>query len=311
MPKIFASIDIGSNAVRLLFASVYATENQILSEKATLVRIPVRLGMDVFETGSIGEYRESMLIKTLQAFRLLIDVYQPVGYRACATAAMREALNSGEVLKAIKKATGFGIDIIDGHEEARIISTCNNFRSDPTLPWHLYVDVGGGSTEATLFHNNSIVASESFNIGTIRLLNKRVDRETWNSVKAWMKTYVPADEKVVCFGSGGNINKLVKLFGDPASSTITRKKLSASYDLLESLSMEERVERFGMRPDRADVIVPAAEIFLRLTKWAGIKQVVAPRFGLADGLAIEQYEAWARQNGVPLPEQHDRRIQIT
>jgi exopolyphosphatase / guanosine-5'-triphosphate,3'-diphosphate pyrophosphatase len=293
MPKVFASVDIGSNAVRLLFASVYENPGgEVIPEKATLVRIPVRLGMDVFETGRISPYRQSMLIRTLQAFKLLIDVYGPIGYRACATAAMREASNRIEVLDAIREATGFDIGVIDGHEEARLISSCNNFYLDPAIRYNLYIDVGGGSTEISLFEGRNLLASESFNIGTIRLMNNRIDEETWNVMKQWIKANVPLREKINCIGSGGNINKIVKLFGGPTDFVISRKKLKGAYELLSGMTLEERAERYGMRSDRADVIVPAAEIFLKITKWGKIGRITAPKFGLADGLAIEQYLAW-------------------
>ncbi len=289
MPKIFASVDIGSNAVRLLFAAVYSSNGIIVSEKATMVRIPVRLGMDVFETGRISDYRRSLLIKTLQAFKLLIEVYQPQGFRACATAAMREALNREEILKSIRVSTGFLVDVIDGHEEARLISACNNFNLDTSVPYSLYIDVGGGSTEISLFRQKDLLVSESFNIGTIRLLNGRVESHEWDHMKGWIKEFVPVGEKINCIGSGGNINKLVKLFGNPSGNDISRKKLKAVYEMLDKLPVQQRVEKYGMRSDRADVIVPAAEIFLRITKWARITRVIAPKFGLADGLAIEQY----------------------
>lgn len=310
MPRIFASIDIGSNAVRLLFSNVYATDQQIVSEKATLVRIPVRLGLDVFQTGSISEHRMGMLIRTLKAFKLLMDVYQPVSVRACATAAMREAENQKEVLRQIRKRAGIDIEVIDGHEEARLISSCNSTRPLVDSPWHLYVDVGGGSTEVTLFHGTSIMASESFRIGTIRLLTNHIGKPEWDNMKEWIRFWIPADEPVICFGSGGNINKIVKLFGNQAESSITRKRLSVAYEELLILPVDERKSRYGMREDRADVIVPAAEIFLRLMKWAGIKEVIAPKFGLADGLAVAQYEAYAATNGLPLPSAGSRLVQI-
>lgn len=293
MPKLFASVDIGSNAVRLLFASVYKNHKEaIVAEKATLVRIPVRLGMDVFETGMIGDIRKSLLIKTLNAFKLLIEVYQPVGFRACATAAMREASNRDEVLVAIREATGFEIEIIDGQEEARLISSSNDFSLDPEVPGNLYIDVGGGSTEISLFDQHSLVASRSFNIGTIRLLNNRVEDQEWEEMKLWIKSNIKKTIKVHCIGSGGNINKLVKLFGNQTKSTITRKRLKSAYELLASMDLDDRGSTYGMRNDRADVIVPAAEIFLKIMKWGKINTVIAPKFGLADGLAIQQYKEY-------------------
>ena len=293
MPKLFASIDIGSNAVRLLFASVYENQNRtVVAEKATLVRIPVRLGMDVFETGIISEYRESLLIKTLNAYKLLIEVYQPLGVRVCATAAMREAVNSKQVLDRIIETTGFCVDVIDGQEEASIISACNDFSFDSLADHILYVDVGGGSTEISLFSENRYVASKSFNIGTIRYLNGKIDDGEWEIMKGWIRSMIPEHKKTICIGSGGNINKLVKLFGRHDKDYISRKLLKGAYKTLASLSTEERGSQYGMRSDRADVIVPAAEIFLRIMKWGNINRVIAPKFGLADGLAIEQYKEY-------------------
>jgi len=290
MPENYASIDIGSNAVRLLFSSVFTTAGgDIVSEKATLVRIPVRLGLDVFETGTISPYRQELLLKTLDAFRLLIEVYNPVSYRACGTAAMREAENSALVVDAIREKTGIVVEVIDGIEEAHLISSCNGFLTEPHHDWQLYVDVGGGSTELSLFCLREPVASRSFNIGTIRLLQGGVADAAWHDLKEWIKEYTPKKEKVFCIGSGGNINKLVKLFGDTNTRSVSRKLLKEALEVLSEMTMEERVERYGMRYDRADVIVPAAEIFLRIMKWGNIKRVTAPRFGLADGLAIAQF----------------------
>lgn len=306
MPKIFASVDIGSNAVRLLFSNVYTnSESEIITEKATLLRIPVRLGMDVFETGRVSEYRMGLLVKTLQAFRLLIEVYNPSGFRICATAAMREAENRQQVLDAIRTETGFEIEVIDGREEARLISSCNNFSLKPGTDYQIYIDVGGGSTELSIFRRKAFVAAISVNIGTIRLLNDKVSEETWDELKQWIKTHLPGKEKVLCIGSGGNINKLVKLFGNPQESSLSKKSLKGAYELLASLPMEERSALYGMRQDRADVIVPAAEIFLRIMKWGNISKVTAPKFGLADGLAIAQYQEFVRKqagiNGQPQP----------
>jgi exopolyphosphatase / guanosine-5'-triphosphate,3'-diphosphate pyrophosphatase len=290
MPENYASIDIGSNAVRLLFSSVFLTSGGVIvSEKATLVRIPVRLGLDVFETGSISPFRQELLLKTLDAFRLLIEVYDPVSYRACATAAMREASNRTAVVDAIRERTGIEVEVIDGLEEAHLISSCNGFMTEPHHDWQLYVDVGGGSTELSLFCRREPVASRSFDIGTIRLLQGGVKDAAWQELKEWTKEFIPKKEKVFCIGSGGNINKLVKLYGDTTTRSVSRRLLKGALDQLSEMTMEERVERYGMRHDRADVIVHAAEIFLRIMKWGDIKRVTAPRFGLADGLAIAQF----------------------
>jgi exopolyphosphatase/guanosine-5'-triphosphate,3'-diphosphate pyrophosphatase len=245
--------------------------------------------MDVFETGKISDYRLGLLAKTMKAFRLLIEVYDPVGYRICATSAMREAENRQAVLDTIHRETGFDIEVIDGREEARLISQCNNIPLKPDIRYQLYIDVGGGSTELSLFEQKEFVASSSMNIGTIRLLNDKVTEETWEEMKQWIMTHVSGKKKMICIGSGGNINKLVKLFGHAQESSISRKRLKSAHQLLESMPMDARAEQFGMRQDRADVIVPAAAIFLRIMKWGNIGKVIAPRFGLADGLAIAQY----------------------
>lgn len=289
MSSVFASIDIGSNAVRLLFANVYSYRGRVISEKATLTRIPVRLGLDVFETGKISEYRQELLVRTLKAFKLLIEVYKPLSYIACATAAMREAKNRDSVLELINKETGFDVEVISGEQEAELISTFNNFNLDKKTPYILYVDVGGGSTELSLLQDNNNFASGSFNIGTIRLLNNRVEESEWDKMERWLTETLPEGQKIHCVGSGGNINKLVKLFGNTSQRSITQKRLRSAYYLLRSLSVEKRLEMFGMRNDRADVIVPAAEIFLRIIKVRNIKRVIAPKFGLADGLAIKQF----------------------
>jgi exopolyphosphatase / guanosine-5'-triphosphate,3'-diphosphate pyrophosphatase len=291
-PENYASVDIGSNAVRLLFSSVYEKpDGVVVSEKATLVRIPVRLGMDVFETGSISPHREQMLLKTLEAFRLLIGVYEPVSYRACATAAMREASNSAEVISAILDHTGLEVEVIDGRTEAELISSCNGFMHSRGSGLQLFVDVGGGSTELSLLRNRNFIASTSLNVGTIRLLSNHVEDRTWKAMKRWIKNHVPSKEKVSCIGSGGNINKLVKLFGNTNQRAITWDQLKAAHRVLSVMDLESRVNHYGMRFDRADVIVPAAEIFLKIMKWGGFKRVTAPRLGLADGLAIAQYRA--------------------
>ncbi len=290
MPDHYAAIDIGSNAVRLLFTSVFRNQNgTIVSEKATLVRIPVRLGLDVFGEGSVSPLRKQMLLKTMEAFKLLIEVYSPLGYRACATAAMREASNSSEVIDAIREQTGLVVEVITGQQEAELISSCNGFLQENGFDWHLYIDVGGGSTELSLYKHREFVDSASFNIGTIRLLQEGVDEGMWIEMKRWIKDVLPLKEKMFCVGSGGNINKLVKLFGNTSRRTITRKALKGAHTKLSEMTLADRVQYYGMRYDRADVIVPAAEIFLRTMKWGRITEVHAPRFGLADGLAISQY----------------------
>lgn len=287
---LFSSIDIGSNAVRLLFANVFETKNGPVTEKASLIRIPIRLGLDVFYTGRISEQRAEDLVKTMRAFKLLIDVYKPVGYRVAATSAMREASNNKEVLDRVKAETGLEITLIDGIEEANIISSLNNVFVNKSFSKTLYIDVGGGSTELSLLEGKRFVTSNSFKIGTIRLLAGKVDDSEWDHMQKWLKQFKSDFGNMNCIGSGGNINKITKMYGQPILNTISFEQLNTAYRQLSKMPLEKRIEQLGLRPDRADVIVPAARIFVRILKWTGIKGVVAPKLGLADGLVLLQFK---------------------
>ncbi len=292
---IFASIDIGSNAGRLLIATVYERYGRSFVDKATLVRVPLRLGMEVFEKGYIPEEKVVKLIKTLKAFNLLIDVYEPISVAACSTAAMREASNNIEVQKRIKNETGISLEIIDGLEEAKIISKSTKANMQLIYDDTLYIDVGGGSTEISFFREGAFVKSKSFAIGTIRLLLDKVPSTEWDELKNWIQEIRQSQGEVNCICSGGNINKLTKLFGDVDDYTISRAQLWKAYDTLSAMSIEERMSDMGMRQDRADVIVPAALIFKKIMKWGKISNLMAPRIGLADGLAIRQFKAHKRK----------------
>lgn len=292
---IFAAIDIGSNAGRLLIATVYERFGKPFVEKATLTRVPLRLGLDVFEKGYIPEDKLEKLLDTLKAYQLLMKVYEPVKFRACATAAMREASNKEEVLSRIKNETGLELEIIDGIEEAKIISKATNANFQLIYEDTLFIDVGGGSTEISYFRDGAFVKSKSFPIGTIRLLLDKVHSDDWEDMKTWVKSMRKSNGEVNCICSGGNINKLTKLYGDVDSHTISKDQLYQAYDKLKSLSLDERINKMGMRPDRADVIVPAARIFKKLVKWGKIPNLIAPRIGLADGLAIQMFKERKRE----------------
>ncbi|HKK67030.1 MAG TPA: hypothetical protein VJ946_02420 [Bacteroidales bacterium] len=291
---IFAAIDIGSNAGRLLIATVYERFGKPFVEKATLTRVPLRLGLDVFEKGYIPEDKLEKMLDTLKAYQLLMKVYEPVKFRACATAAMREASNKDEVLSRIKSETGLELEIIDGMEEAKIISKATNANFQLVYEDTLFIDVGGGSTEISFFRDGAFVKSKSFPIGTIRLLLDKVHSDDWEDMKQWVKSIRESKGEVNCICSGGNINKLTKLYGDVDNHTISKAQLYKAYDRLKSLSLDERINKMGMRPDRADVIVPAARIFKKLVKWGKIPNLIAPRIGLADGLAIEMFKEHKR-----------------
>jgi len=287
---LFSSIDIGSNAVRLLLANVFEKNGFAFADKASLIRVPIRLGMDVFNSGSISEERISSLIKTMKAFSYLLEVYQPIALTICATAAMREAANKDEIVKLIKAETNLDVKIIDGLTEARIISQYNSNSLLPKGDRTVFVDVGGGSTEISIIENHRFIASESFNIGTIRLLYEKVTDEEWERLKKWLIKFRGINPDVICMGSGGNINKITKLYGSYKNDFIVFKDLQKALKQMEKLTVDERINLLGLRPDRADVIVPAAKIFIFIMEFANIDKVFAPKIGLADGLVLKTYE---------------------
>lgn len=287
---LFSSIDIGSNAVRLLLANVYEKNGYAVADKASLIRVPLRLGMDVFNTGSISDERVNSLIKTMKAFSYLLEVYQPIALTICATAAMREAANNADIVKRIKEETNLEVKIIDGLTEARIISQYNSNSLLPDGERTMFVDVGGGSTELSVIENHRFIASESFNIGTIRFLYEKVEDKEWERLKKWLIKFRGTNPDMICMGSGGNINKITKLYGSYKNDFIVFKDLQRACKQMEKLSVTERIDLLGLRPDRADVIVPAAKIFIFIMEWARLDKVFAPKIGLADGLVLKTYE---------------------
>jgi exopolyphosphatase/guanosine-5'-triphosphate,3'-diphosphate pyrophosphatase len=287
---LFSSIVIGSNAVRLLLANVFEKNGFAFADKASLIRVPIRLGMDVFNTGSISEERIGSLIKTMKAFSYLLEVYQPIALTICATAAMREASNNKDIVRRIKEETNLDVKIIDGLTEARIISQYNSNTLLQNGERTMFIDVGGGSTEISIIENHRFVASESFSIGTIRLLYDKVADEEWGRLKKWLIKFRGTNPNMNCMGSGGNINKITKLYGSYKNDFIVFKDLQKALKQMEKFTVEERINILGLRPDRADVIVPAARIFIFIMEWAMIEKVFAPKIGLADGLVLKTYE---------------------
>jgi len=287
---LYASIDIGSNAVRLLFANAFTRDGYIYVEKATIIRIPVRLGMDVFKQKMISEKREKALLKTLRAFKLLIGVYKPVAYKACATSAMREAENGKEIIKKIHSKLGLKVKIIDGIEEADIIRSISRFDLFGDKEFWMFIDVGGGSTEISLVSDNKLVDIKSFKIGTIRLLEDKVKLTEWDNMVDWLKQFSDDFSKIGVIGSGGNINKIAKIYGNPQEKMISVEDLDAAYNHLMSFSVEQRIEKLGLRADRADVIVPAARIFLKILNTVTADKITVPKIGLADGLIYKMFE---------------------
>lgn len=286
---IFAAIDIGSNAARLLFANVFEFKDKAYVEKATLVRIPTRLGKDVYTINKISVKRADNLIKTLKAFKLLIDVYDPQGFVACATAAMREAENGEEILKRINSEAGLSVRLIGGIEEANIIRQTNKLAFEHPHGLSMYIDVGGGSTDVSLLKDDEVISVKSFKIGTLRLLSKKVKKSEWDRLESWLMEFREDFGSINVVGSGGNINKLNKLYGNPSSFVMKTSQLKNAYKFLKGFSLEERIEKLGLRPDRADVIVPAAKIFLFISKIIKVKSILVPKIGLADGLVYKLY----------------------
>ena len=293
---LYAVIDIGSNAARLLFANAYGDLKNIKVEKATLIRIPLRLGKDVFRIGKISKEKEQDFIKTMKAYKLLMEVYQPVGFRACATAAMRESKNSHKIIEKIKKSTGIQVEVISGAEEAGIIRNTNRivFKNPERLT--VFIDVGGGSTEISVEKNEKLIKLKSFPIGTIRLLNEKYDKEVWDDIHNWFSDFTDEFDLVNVVGSGGNINKINKLFGEPFNIFLNINKLQEAYNVLSDMSIEERMNTYGMRQDRADVIVPAALIYLKILNMLKTKHIAVPKIGLADGMIHTLYREHLEKN---------------
>lgn len=298
-----AAIDIGSNAARLLIKSVTSQDDgTLLFQKLQFVRFPLRLGLDVFQNGKVSEEREEKFVRMIKAFRQLLIIYNVVACRACATSALRDASNGPKILKHIKKVTGINIEIISGDEEAQIIYenhierllVMSKSAQDEETNF-LYVDVGGGSTEVSFISGGQLIASKSFNIGTLRLLSGTVSLDQINAMCDEICNLVNSDRKCVIIGSGGNINKLYRLVPKKTKlkDRITTAQLEKLYTQLSALSVEERIREYDLRPDRADVIVPAAKIFLSIARSIGVVDIIVPTIGLTDGiindLAIKQF----------------------
>jgi len=280
----YAAIDIGSNAVRLLIADISKTEKGYSYKKNTLVRVPLRLGDDAFLDQRLSDRKAEDLIKTMSAFKNLMDVYHVTDYLACATSAMREAKNGAEVIKRIKEITDLNLEIIEGQREANIIYANHIEENLDAKKSYLYIDVGGGSTELSVFVNKEPVASKSFDIGTIRILDNQDKDETWEDMRLWVRENTKNLKNVAGIGTGGNINKLFRMSDEKDGMPLSFLKLKGLYNQLNGHSLKERISVFGLNPDRADVIIPACEIYITLMKWTGIKQIYVPKVGLVDGI---------------------------
>ncbi|NBV36542.1 MAG: exopolyphosphatase [Bacteroidetes bacterium] len=284
-----AAIDIGSNAVRLLVSEAVPYRETVDFTKLTLLRIPLRLGVDVFQNGFIGEEKASALKKSIQAFQLIMDIYGVERFRTCATSAMRDAQNGAELVKTIFQETGLQIDIITGKEEAAIIYDTHMMESEPEGETRLYVDVGGGSTELTMYSEGKRILQDSFNVGTLRLLNSQVPDKVWNDMKSAVKSSVKGVKNLSIIGSGGNINKLFSISKTKEGKSLSLTQMDTYYKSMSNLSVLERMHEYNLRQERAEVIVPALQIYTSILKWSDVNEIGVPRIGLADGLIRELY----------------------
>ena len=288
--KKFAAIDIGSNAIRILIANIIQTDHDVIFQKNSLIRSPVRLGEDSFTLGEISPKSLKRFVKTMKAFKLLMNIHGVSHYKAFATSALREANNSSYVIKTVKKKAGIKVEIIDGTKEAEIISNSKISEFINTQKTFLFVDVGGGSTEFTFINEGNHIVSKSFKIGTVRLINNLIDDRVWVGIEKWIKKNSMKYDKITLMGSGGNINKLFKLSNIKEGKPLSKIKLSQLFNELEKLNYEHRILKFELNPDRADVIVPAARIYLKALEWSGGQKIYVPRFGLSDGMIKYMYK---------------------
>ena len=286
-----AAIDIGSNAARLLISDVVRnSEGKPDFNKLNLVRVPLRLGFDVFEKKEISAHKTEMILQTIRAYKCLIDVYEVQHVIACATSAMRDAVNSAGIIDMVKRETGIEIKIISGDEEAAVIyenHVAENLDKDHS---YLYIDVGGGSTELTFFSQNQLVFKQSFNIGTIRLLKNQVTESHWDEMKNYIRDKTKGHKAVVAIGTGGNINKVFSMSKKKDGKPLPLELLKDYYKELSSFSLYARMRVYNLREDRADVILPAIQIYINVMRWANIEEIFVPKIGLADGLLHTLYE---------------------
>lgn len=286
-----AAIDIGSNAARLLISDVIpGPQDKPEFLKIALVRVPLRLGFDVFDKGEISAVKAEKVIKTIKSYKLLLDVYEVKHLKACATSAMRDAVNAPEIIKKVKAETGIDIHVISGQEEASFIyenHTADDMKKDES---YLYIDVGGGSTELTFFSDGKMIFKESFNIGTIRLLKNQVQESLWDEMKEFLRSKTKGYHHVTAIGSGGNINKIFSLSKRKEGKPLSLELLRDYYKEFSTISLPQRMSLYRLREDRADVIIPALLIYINVMRWTDADEIYVPKIGLADGLIHNLYD---------------------
>ena len=285
----YAAIDIGTNAARLLVGEVMPKDQSFFIKKISYTRIPLRLGEDVFESGKVSKNKVDDFLKTMKAFKLISEIFDVQEVRAVSTSAMREATNANKIIDRIKEETGIKLEIISGDEEASLIfSNFFTMELDLSVPF-VVIDVGGGSTELSVFENGEKIASKSFNVGTLRILKGKSDASVWENIHDWILKYVDLSSEHQIFGTGGNINKAHKMLGYSFDEPIGIVEMKELRDKLASLTIDERIDQFQMKPDRADVIVPALDIFSYILNEIGANSLMVPKVGLADGMIYEMY----------------------
>jgi exopolyphosphatase / guanosine-5'-triphosphate,3'-diphosphate pyrophosphatase len=286
-----AAIDIGSNAARLLITEVNINEKGIPSfNKLNLIRVPLRLGFDVFESGEISKAKIGMIMQTMKAYKHLMNAYGVEHLKACATSAMRDAKNAGDIIRKIKMETDIAIEVISGDIEANLIYENHVAENMDTTHSYLYIDVGGGSTELSFFSNNILTYKKSFNIGTIRLLKNMVTDKQWEDMKETLKAVTKGHKEVVAIGTGGNINKVFSMSKRKDGKPLSLELLRDYYKELSNVTLEERIIKYSLREDRADVIVPALQIYVNTMRWATAEEIYVPKIGLVDGLIRHLWE---------------------
>ena len=289
--KKLAAIDIGSNAIRILISNVVQVEGEhAVFMKSEMIRVPIRLGEDSFTVGEISPKNIKRVVKAMKAFKLIMKINGVKNYMACATSALRESNNADELIAKVKKKAGIKIELIDGKKEAEIISYTTILADQGHNSNYLYVDVGGGSTEFSILKKGKRIVSKSFKAGTVRMINNMVNDKVWLEIEKWIKMNTKGIEKIQLLGSGGNINKVFKLSNIKDGNPLTYFNLKSFYQDLKKLSYEERILRYNLNLDRADVILPALEIYLKALKWSGATKVFVPKIGLSDGMIKMMYK---------------------
>jgi len=286
----FAAIDVGSNAMRLFFCRVLENGDGPTFIKESMIRMPLRLGHDAFTENIISDETCNKFVNTMHGFGSLIQAYDPIRFKACATEAMRQATNGLDLVKRVKEETGINLNIITGKEEANIIISTHIDRYVQTDQHCLYVDVGGGSTELTIIKNKKTLFSKSFSIGSVRLLEEQVTADDWSMMKEWIVDKTSTITNIQSIGSGGNINKILTLLEKSKGKSVTVQEIKSIIKKIKPFSFHDRIVKLGLRPDRADVIVHAGKIYSKCMKWSGANNMIVPQVGLADGMVSQLYD---------------------